>query len=142
MGFDKNIVTFLCHYVKGSGKEGQGPRKRVQDGAASAEQQQQQPDIEAWAVIENSFDKDAWTVVEEAVKEAADSNVRAEKEQTDSEAWAVIEEALDEEEKNQTNFACKPCTESELYDSGASCHMSPSVKKKVGQSHGIVTSKS
>jgi len=126
----KDLECFNCHkcshikadgWAKGSGKEGQGPRKRAQDGTVSAKQQQVQPNIEAWAVIENPFNEDTWTIV----KEAADPNVRTEKEQTNSEAWTVIEEALDKEEKDQTNFTCKPHTKSKLYNSGVSCHMSP-----------------
>ncbi len=93
-------------WAKGGGKEGQGPKRKMQDSTVLADQQQQ-PDIEAWAAIEDPLDEDAWTVVEET-----------------SEAWAVIEETPDEE-PDQSNFACKPCTESELYDSGALCHMSP-----------------
>ena len=74
-------------WAKGGGKEGQGPKRKGQDGAASADQQQQQS-------------------------------------QPDMEAWAAIEE-VSEEEQNQSHLASEPRTESELYDSGASCHMSP-----------------
>jgi hypothetical protein len=66
-------------WVKGGSKEGQGLRKKHQDGALSAEQQ----DIEAWA----------------AIKEISGSE--------------------------DSSYMCKPRAESELYDSGASCHMSP-----------------
>jgi hypothetical protein len=46
-------------WAKGGGKEGQGPKRKGQDGAASADQQsqQQQPDFEAWAVIEEDLKK-------------------------------------------------------------------------------------
>ena len=37
--------------MKGGGKEGQGPKRKAQDSATTANKQQQ-PDIEAWAVIE------------------------------------------------------------------------------------------
>jgi hypothetical protein len=88
----KDIECFNCKkrghmrsdcWAKGGGKEGQGPRKKRQDGAAGADEQVQ-PDIEAWAAIEE-------------ISDPAD----------------------------QSSFACKPRAESELYDSGASCHMSP-----------------
>ena len=44
--------------------------------------------------------------------------------QPDIEAWAAIEE-VSEEDTSQQSFASELCTEGELYDSGASCHMSP-----------------
>jgi hypothetical protein len=90
----KDVECFNCKkkghmksdcWAKGGGKEGQGPKKKAQDSAAAADKQQQ-PDIEA---------------------------------------WAAVEEVLDEEDSNQISFACKPRVEGELYDSGASCHMSP-----------------
>ena len=93
----KDVECFNCgnrgHYksdcwAKGGGKEGQGPRRRGQDGAASADQQQPsqpQPDIGAWAAIEE----------------------------------------VSKEEQDQQSFASELRTQSELYDSGASCHMSP-----------------
>lgn len=92
----KDIECFNCKkcghmrsdcWAKGSGKEGQGPKKKgQQEGTASADQQgQQQPDLEAWAAIEE----------------------------------------MPEEECDQSSFAYKTRTESELYDLGASCHMSP-----------------
>jgi hypothetical protein len=71
-------------WAKGGGKEGQGPKKRDQDSAVSAEEKQQQPDLEAWAAIEDV-----------------------------------------PEESDQCSLVSKSHTESELYDSGASCHMSP-----------------
>ena len=86
----KDVECFNCKkkghmksdcWAKGGGKEGQGPKRKTQDSTATADKQQQ-PDIKA---------------------------------------WAVIEEVLD----CQSNFACKPRVEGELYDSGASCHMSP-----------------
>jgi hypothetical protein len=90
----KDLECFNCkkrshiradYWAKGGGKEGQGPKRKGQDGAMSADQQtQSQPDMEAWAAIEEVS-----------------------------------------EEEGQQSFASKLCTESELYDSGASCHMSP-----------------
>ena len=44
--------------------------------------------------------------------------------QPDIEAWAAIEE-VSEEDQSQQSFASKLRTKSELYDLGASCHMSP-----------------
>jgi hypothetical protein len=92
----KDLECFNCRkcghiradcWAKGGGKEGQGPKRKGQDGTVSANQQEQskQPDLEAWAAIEEVTD----------------------------------------EEQSQSSFASEPCTESELYDSGASCHMSP-----------------
>ena len=92
----KDVECFNCgnkgHYksdcwAKGGGKEGQGPKQKGKDkdSAASAEQSQLQPDIEAWAAIEE----------------------------------------VSEEDQSQQSFASELRTESELYDSGASCHMSP-----------------
>lgn len=71
-------------WAKGGGKEGQGLKNKNQDSAMSAEQKEQQPDLEAWAAIEDA-----------------------------------------PEESNQCSLLSKSRTESELYDSGASCHMSP-----------------
>ena len=107
----KDIECFNCKkrghmksdcWAKGGGKEGQGPKKRTQEGAAVASEQQQ-PDIEAWAAVEESAVEGSLQVFE---------------------AWAVDEEAAEEEESQQV-FASKSRTESELYDSGVSCHMSP-----------------
>ena len=92
----KDVECFNCgnkgHYksdcwAKGGGKEGQGPKRKGKDkdNAALAEQSQPQPDIEAWAAIEE----------------------------------------VSEEDQSQQSFASELRTESELYDSGASCHMSP-----------------
>ena len=95
-GAKKDIECFNCKkrghmkadcWAKGGGKEGQGPKKKkAQDSAATADQQQE-PDIGAWALIEE-----------------------------------ILEE---EEETGQSSFASNARTEGELYDSGASCHMSP-----------------
>ena len=88
----KDVECFNCKkkghmksdcWAKGGGKEGQGPKKKAQKSATTADKQQQ-PDIEA---------------------------------------WAAVEEVL--EEDSQSIFMCKPRIEGELYDSGASCHMSP-----------------
>src|ERR1700677_1294431 len=57
-------------------------------------------------------------------QESAASANQQQQQQPDIEAWAAIQEAP-EDECDESNFACKPRTESELYDSGASCHMSP-----------------
>ena len=90
----KDVECFNCKkrghmkpdcWAKGGGKEGQGPKKKGQEGAASADQQPE-PDIEA---------------------------------------WAAIEDVPEEEEIDQQVFESTTRTESELYDSGASCHMSP-----------------
>src|ERR1700761_6180978 len=89
----KDVECFNCKkkghmksdcWAKGGGKEGQGPKKKSQDNAASADQQQQ----------------------------------------SDAEAGAVIEEVLDQDVSLAT-LENKPQREGELYDSGASCHMSP-----------------
>src|SRR6266702_238326 len=89
----KDIECFNCKkcghmkadcWAKGGGKEGQGLKRKHQEGTATADQQAQQ-DIKAWAAIKQISDQD----------------------------------------KDQSNFICKPWTESELYDSGALCHMSP-----------------
>ncbi len=69
-------------WAKGGGKEGQEPKRREQEGVATADQQAQ-PDMEAWAAIEEVQNQD------------------------------------------QISYACKPRAESELYNSSASCHMSP-----------------
>ena len=57
-----------------------------------------------------------------------DSTASAEQSQSqpqpDIEAWAAIEE-VSEEHTSQQSFASELRTEGELYDSGASCHMSP-----------------
>ena len=91
----KDVECFNCKkrghmkadcWAPGGGKEGQGPKKKGQDGAASAEQPEQS-EIEAWATIEET---------------------------------PSVEEELDE-----IVFSVKTRTECELYDSGASCHMSP-----------------
>jgi hypothetical protein len=68
----KDIECFNCKkrghmksdcWAKGGGKEGQGPKRKGQDGAASADQQgQQQPDIEAWAAIEEVSEEEAKSV--------------------------------------------------------------------------------
>ena len=94
----KDVECFNCKkkghmksdcWAKGGGKEGQGPKRKGKDGAASADQQQQQsqqPDIEAWAAIEE----------------------------------------IEDEEYSLSIFENKPPRkEGKLYDSGASCHMSP-----------------
>jgi hypothetical protein len=90
----KDVECFNCKkkghmksdcWAKGGGKEGQGPKKKSQEGAASADQQQQ----------------------------------------PDAEAWATIEEIKDEEYGLSILSGKAPRTEGELYDSGASCHMSP-----------------
>jgi hypothetical protein len=61
----KDIKCFNCKklghvkadfWAKGGGKEGQGPKKKGQDSTVSAEQQQ--PDIEAWAAIEEILEED------------------------------------------------------------------------------------
>ena len=57
-------------------------------------------------------------------QESAASADQQQQQQPDIEAWAAIQEAP-EDECDESNFACKPRTESELYGSGASCHMSP-----------------
>jgi hypothetical protein len=90
----KDVECFNCKkkghmksdcWAKGGGKEGQGPKKRSQDSAATAEKSQQ-PDIEA---------------------------------------WAAIEEIEDEEYGLSVLVSKQPRSKGELYDSGASCHMSP-----------------
>ena len=137
----KDIECFNCKkrghmkadcWAKGGGKEGQGPKKKAQDGAATAEQQQD-PDIGAWVTIEDTPDdaasQSSWSDMGETLvdKPTSLSNWSEMMEAlTDGEsAWAVIEEVLDKEETDQSNFANSARTEGELYDSGASCHMSP-----------------
>ena len=60
----KDVKCFNCKkcghmkancWAKGGGKEGQGPKKKVQDGAAMAKQQPE-PDIGAWVMIEDMPD--------------------------------------------------------------------------------------
>ena len=88
-------------WAKGSGKEGQGPKKKsgAKDNAATATEktasEKKDEDIEAWALIEEIDD--------EGTAEAS---------------WSPANVA-EEEQSNRIG------TEAELYDSGASRHMSP-----------------
>ena len=101
----KDVECFNCKkrghmkadcWAPGGGKEGQGPKKKKDKDSAASADQQEQPDIEAWAAIQDT-----------------------------PEVWAAIENVPEDEEIEEINFECKTRTESELYDSGASCHMSP-----------------
>ena len=88
-------------WAKGGGKEGQGPKKKggtKNDAAAAAEKtanEKANDDIEAWALIEEADD---------------DGSAEA--------SWSPANIA-EEEQSNHIGG------EAELYDSGASRHMSP-----------------
>ena len=140
----KDIECFNCKkcghmkancWAKGGGKEGQGLKKKGQNGTAAAEQQQE-PDIGAWVTITDNLDNGTsqsnWSEVEETLIDEEESQLNWSKivetldiEDTSKSSWAVIEEILDEEEANQSSFMNSTHTEGELYDSGTSCHMSP-----------------
>jgi hypothetical protein len=114
------IECYNCHkkgnikaecWVKGGGKEGQGQRRgsvaRGNAIAAAAE-----IDIEAWALMDECTDTEAscWT------------------EDNYDEAWATLEEAESDKEGELADAGRvrTSTVEVELYDSGASRHMSPS----------------
>jgi hypothetical protein len=126
-------------WAKGGGKEGQGPKKKVQDGAAMAKQQQE-TDFGAWVAVEDTSDamddtssQSSWSDMGETLVNEPTSlsnwsemlEALADEESSQIESWAVIEEVLDEEDTNQSNFTKGTCTEGQLYDLGTLCHMSP-----------------
>src|ERR1700761_3882564 len=66
----KDVECFNCKkkghmksdcWAKGGGKEGQGPKKKAQESAATADKQQQ-PDIEAWAAVEEVLEEDSQSI--------------------------------------------------------------------------------
>jgi hypothetical protein len=137
----KDVECFNCKkrghmkadcWAKGGGKEGQGPKKKAQDGAATAEQQQE-PDFGAWVAVEDTMDdaesQSNWSDMGETLVDEPTSlsnwSEMLEALVDEESTWAVIEEILDEEEANQLSLANSTRTKGELYDSGASCHMSP-----------------
>jgi hypothetical protein len=132
-----NIECHNCHkkghikaecWAKGSGKEGQGPRRgsvaRSSMTAATTE-----TDIEAWALIDECTDTESqsshWV-------EDNDAGYWAEDSEDQDEVWATLKEPESNEEDELAAAAGRSHTstvEVELYDSGASCHMSPSCDK-------------
>jgi hypothetical protein len=86
-------------------------------------------DIKVWALMDECTDTESepshWVKDSDASYWAEDS------EDTD-EVWATLEELESDEEDELAAVAGRSCTstvEVELYDSRASCHMSPSCDK-------------
>jgi hypothetical protein len=122
----KGHIKAEC-WAKGGGKEGQGPRR---NGSArgSAAAVTAKTDIEVWALMDECTDtesKASWAKESEAGYWAEDS-------EDEDEVWATLEEAESDEEEELAAAAGRPCTSTvkvELYDSGASHHMTPSRDK-------------
>jgi hypothetical protein len=119
----KGHIKAEC-WAKGGGKEGQGPRRgsmaRGSTTAATAE-----TDIEAWALIDECTETESepsrWV-------EDSDADYWAEDSEDQDEVWATLKEPESDKEVESAAAAGRLCTstvEVELYDSGASCHMSP-----------------
>jgi hypothetical protein len=133
----RDIECHNCHkkghikaecWAKGGGKEGQGPRRgsmaRGSMTAATAE-----TNIEVWALIDECTDTESKS--SHWVKDS-DTSYWAEDSEDQDEVWATLKELKSDKEDQLVAAAGRLCTstvEVELYDSGASHHMSPSCDK-------------
>jgi hypothetical protein len=114
----KGHIKAEC-WAKGGSKEGQGPRRggmaRGSMTAVTAE-----TDIEVWALMDKCTDTES------------KSSCWVEDSENQDEVWATLEEPESDKEDELAAAAGRSCTstvEVELYDSRASCHMSPSCDK-------------
>jgi hypothetical protein len=96
----KDIECFNCKkrghmkancWAKGGGKEGQGPKKKAQDGTVTAEQQQE-PDFGAWVTVEDTPDDAA------SQSNWSDMGETLVNEPTSLSNWSEMLEALADEE--------------------------------------------
>jgi hypothetical protein len=133
----RDIKCHNCHkkghikaecWAKGSGKEGQGPKR---GGAArgSMTAATTETDIKVWALMDECTDTES-----ESSHWVEDSDVSywAEDSEDQDEVWATLKELESDEEDELAAVAGRSCTstvEVELYDSRASHHMSPSRNK-------------
>jgi transposase InsO family protein len=101
-------------WAKGGGKEGQGPRNRGSNASATTAEEQSQ-DFEAWVTVD---DDDDLTVVD-----PGDENEAADLEDEIEYVWTVFEE--EDDEPMAMLIDSRTPIKTELYDSGASRHMSP-----------------
>jgi hypothetical protein len=123
----KGHIKAKC-WAKGGSKEGQGPRRggvaRGSTTAVTAE-----TNIKAWALMDECTDTES-----ESSCWVKDSNTGywAEDSEDQDEVWATLKELESDKEDKLVAAAGRLCTstvEVELYDSGASHHMSPSHDK-------------
>jgi hypothetical protein len=123
----KGHIKAEC-WAKGGSKEGQGPRRgSAAQGSTTAATTE--TNIEVWALIDQCTDTESesscW------VKDS-DTSYWAEDSEDQDEVWATLEELKSDEEDELVAVAGRLCTSTvkvELYDSGASRHMSPSCNK-------------
>jgi hypothetical protein len=132
-GKKRDIECFNCHkkghtraqcWAKGGGNEGGGPKQRAKKGdddAKTAAADETSQDIESWAMIDavgdTENDSDDGCELAVTSDDSNDDDASANDQDVDDHLPAVVMEATDE--------TC------ELYDSGASRHMSPHRKSFV-----------